>query len=49
MNIDIPDLLRVLKVDERVDETGGKVVQGECETVSARWFFRGPAAVCVDA
>ncbi|CAN0130180.1 unnamed protein product [Pylaiella littoralis] len=33
MNIDIPDLLRALEVDERLDETGGKVVQGECETI----------------
>eukprot|EP00752_Nemacystus_decipiens_P009854 g8791.t1 len=33
MNIDIPDLLRALGVDERESEKGGKVVQGECETI----------------
>ncbi|CAM9526485.1 unnamed protein product [Ectocarpus sp. 6 AP-2014] len=33
MNIDIPDLLRALDVDERVDGSGGNTVQGECETI----------------
>lgn len=36
MNIDVPDILRALGVDERASDTGGKVVQGECETVRAR-------------
>lgn len=36
MNIDIPDLLRALDVDERVDGSGGNTVQGECETVRER-------------
>lgn len=40
MNIDIPDLLRALGVDERADDTGGKVVQGECETVRANTHRR---------
>lgn len=45
MNIDIPDLLRALEVDERVDDSGGRVVQGECETVRSKRATESRACV----
>ncbi len=47
MNIDVADILRALEVDERVDETGGRVVQGECETVRERHWERADLTAAV--